>query len=271
MAASSTSPLAETLRAAGQRTLALPTGDGGRLLLLERGARVIGLYPSNDDNNVLWTNPALATANGARAFFAAPGWTNPGGDRTWIAPEHALFFGEQPPTWEHYRVPPALDPGSFRLQRRGDTAGFHGDARLVVRGVRRRAEITLRKLVTPVANPLSRAIDEVCFAGYRSTTTLTASSSAPLALWQLLQLPHGGEMIVGTHGRATPRVLFGNVHRTDWSAGPRVLRHVMNASGNHKLGLTARQCTGRAGYVVRSAPREWSLVIRDWQVNPTGR
>lgn len=273
MAAPALASLTEALRVAGQRVLALPADDGSRLLLLERGARVLGLYPSENDDNFLWTHPALATAAGARALFSAGGWPNPGGDRTWLAPEHALFFGDELPSWEHYRVPPELDPGSFSLRREGAAACFRGETRFAVRGARRRASASLHKLVAPAPNPVKPAAvaGDASYAGYTCTTTLTLDSPAPLALWQLLQLPHGGEMLVGTTGRATPRVLFGDVGRASWTAGPRVLRHPMNASGNHKLGLTSRQCTGLAGYVSRSSTREWSLVVRRWQVNPKGR
>jgi hypothetical protein len=264
-------PLAEILRAAGQRLLDLRGDEGSRILLLERGARVIGLYASDQDDNFLWNHPALATASGARSLLSKAGWPNPGGDRTWLAPEHALFFGDRSPTWKHYRVPPALDPGEFRIRREDAGATFRGEVRTVVRGVRRPVEARLKKHVSSVSNPLPHLGTDVRFAGYRTTTTMIVDSSVPLALWQLLQLPHGGEMLVSTRGRATPRVLFGDLPRDAWTAGPRVLRHPMNAAGNHKLGLTSRHCTGLAGYVSRSSAREWSLVVRRWQVNPKGR
>jgi len=57
------------------------------------------LYPGGSDENFLWTNPALASAESAQKYFLRDGWPNPGGDRTWLAPEIELFIGDLAPVF----------------------------------------------------------------------------------------------------------------------------------------------------------------------------
>ncbi len=262
----------KNLAAAGLATAVLASARDGRVLLLEMGARALGLFAPGDDRNFLWVNPALRSPADARKFFTVAGWPNPGGDRTWLSPEHALFFGGNEPSWETYQVPAALDPGSFRLRVSRGTAQFDGRARLPVRDAATPATVRISKRIELAPNPLpAGACDGVAYAGYRSRITFSGRSPAPIALWQLLQLPHGGTMLVAIKGRARARVLFGDVNRRDWSTAGGLFRHVMDANGNHKLGLFAQHCTGRAGYLYPAGGREWSLVIRQWSVKPTGR
>ncbi len=86
--------LIDNLTRSGSPSEALVVPDGGRLLVLPAYGRVLGLYTGDSDENVLWTNPALATAESATAYFRRGGWRNPGGDRTWLAPEIELFIGD---------------------------------------------------------------------------------------------------------------------------------------------------------------------------------
>lgn len=261
--------LTRKLAEAGLETPGLASDRNGRLLLLEQGARVLGLFPPGDDRNFLWVNPALLARGGPRKFFDRVGWPNPGGDRTWLAPEHALFFGEEEPSPKTYRIPPALDPGDFALRRINGTARFDGHAHLTVRGFGRHANVRLSKTIALAPNPLPPgAYPEAAYAGYTSNIRLAGRSPSPIALWQLLQLPHGGTMLVAVRGRPRARVLFGNIDRRDWRIADGLLRHRMDAAGNHKLGLFASSCTGRAGYLYPTSRKEWSLVIREWSVHP---
>ncbi len=263
--------LTRKLAEAGLKTTGIASSKNGRLLLLEQGARVLGLFPPEDDRNFFWVNPAMSTRRDLRSYFDRNGWSNPGGDRTWLAPEHALFFGEEEPSPATYRIPAALDPGDFTLHRSNVTARFEGRIRLAMRNSATFANFRLSKTIALAPNPLPQsACPEVAYAGYTSRIRLTGKSPSPIALWQLLQLPHGGTMLVAVRGRAQARVLFGHIGRRDWKVSSGLLRHRMDAAGNHKLGLFASSCVGRAGYLYPTSGKEWSLVIREWSVHPAG-
>ncbi len=91
----------------------------------------------------------------------------------------------------------------------------------------------------------------------------------PVGIWNLIQLPHGGELIVPTYAPTKPRVLFGSFPPGALVSEDRCLRVGMNLPGEHKIAVRASATTGRVGYV-RRAGHAWSLVVRNFFVNPSG-
>ena len=115
---------------------------------------------------------------------------------------------------------------------------------------------------------------DVEYAGYTQRTELkllgeSARRPVPMGIWNLIQLPHGGELLVPTYARTRPRVLFGNFPPGTVVSEPHCLRVAMTLRGEHKLAVRAAATTGRVGYVFRSG-RAWSLVVRNFFVNPSG-
>jgi hypothetical protein len=90
-----------------------------------------------------------------------------------------------------------------------------------------------------------------------------------VGIWNLLQLPHGGEIIVPTYRQTQPRVLFGDIPADALSVEARCVRFRVNLRGEHKIAVRAAASTGHVGYVWKSG-RDWSLVIRNFFVNPSG-
>ena len=265
--------IAQCLTDTGHTVAELTAADGSRILFLASGARVLGLYAPGDERNFLWTHPALGSVDGARQLYSGGKWPNPGGDRTWLAPEHALFFSGKQPEWKHYRVPTVLDPGRFKLARFSGHVRLTGRVRLPHYGTRKPIATRLSKTITLAPSPLrdeASLCGQAGYAGYTVQTTLATDSPTPLGLWQLLQLPPGGDMFISTYGKAAPHVLFGSIYRRDWIATHGLLLHPMKSPGSHKLGLRAAGCTGRAGYLYRMEERDWSLVVRHWTVDPSG-
>jgi hypothetical protein len=82
-------------------------------------------------------------------------------------------------------------------------------------------------------------------------------------------MPHGGELLVPTFSRATPRVIFGDIPPGDLAVSDRLIRYRMRQSGEHKIALRAVATTGRAGYVFERGGR-WAVIIRSFIVNPSG-
>ena len=168
--------LATTLARAGIATVPLVFADGSRLLVLPSNGRLLGLYPREDDGNFLWTNPALESVAGTEALFAAADWVNPGGDRTWVAPELELFISDLTQPWETYAVPPALDPGNWELLPTGATeVGLGNATRLRLWQSGQEIDVRLTRHLRPAANPLvdtALAAAGLHYAGYAQTTTM---------------------------------------------------------------------------------------------------
>jgi hypothetical protein len=217
--------------------------------------RLIGLFPGGSGNNVLWTHAAPGTV----------GWPNHGGDRTWVAPEIELFIGDLSRPMETYRVPPALDPGNWVVT--GDNT-LVNTVRLPLLRTGGEVSVRIEKSYGPAANPLpSRTLQ---YAGYTQETCL--QTDGRLAIWNLLQLPPGGTMLVATRGTATPRIVFGKLADGELLVRPGLVTWKMAATGlDAKIALQSVEVTGRAGYLrVDPATGLAELVVREFAVDPSG-
>ena len=267
--------LVETLEAAGQRAEIWGNPDGTRVLVLQHGGRVLGLFPPADGDNFLWTHRALESAATARSFYESDLWHNSGGDRTWLAPEVDLFFPNYPVLDEYWQQR-ELDPGQYILARTGDRLHWSTRANLLMSRSKETVAVELSKRLSPAPDPLRYeplpGCEDVAFAGYTLTTSLQLTGTPVplhLGLWSLLQMPHGGELLVATSSPSEPKVLMGEVAPQDLVVEQHLTRYHMRAPGEHKLGMRAATVTGRAGYLWSEGDRA-SLVIRNFRVNPSG-
>lgn len=268
--------LVKTIASAGQRTVSMPLTKGAQALILPHGGRILGLFAQGSEDNFLWTNPVLDRTNTAKAFFSSGDWCNTGGDRTWLAPE-GEFFCPKYPSASVYFQPRQLDPGEYKFKRTANGVRLSCDLELHSYRTREDLALTVTKEIEPVANPFHQVKDdsglvEAAFAGYVLRTSLEIHSRpkrTAVGLWNLLQMPHGGCMVVPTRFPTTPTMYFGRISRKDLPARKDSVRYTMNSPGEHKIGVTAIALTGRAGYLYRSGP-SWSLIVRNFAVNPSG-
>lgn len=271
--------LVETLRQVGKPCHVHQTADGTELLILPYGGRVLGLFAPGSDANFYWTHPALGSAAAAAEFYASNAWHNSGGDRTWLAPEVDFFFPNYPRT-DVYWQPRQLDPGQWQVM------AAEGELRWVNRLTCRLSrsktdvEMEIAKAVGPAPNPLRREpgladLDRVPYAGYTLRTSLEligseSRQSGPVGLWNLVQMPHGGEMLIPTYCRTAPRVFFGTVSPEDLQVEDHLVDYRMRAAGEQKIAIRAIAATGRIGYRYPAGADRWSLVVRNVLVNPSG-
>jgi hypothetical protein len=247
------------------------------LLVLPYGGRVLGLYTAKSESNFYWTSPALATMAGARKFFAVQGWPNSGGDRTWLAPEVDFFLPDFPKT-DCYVQQRALDPGDYQVVETGGSLQLIN--RLTVHASRFKTVLKLRitKSFAPAPNPLRHEgrpdLRGVAYAGYTQFTSLellgrSRATPARVGLWNLVQMPHGGEMAIPTYSRTEPFRIFGTIPPADLVLQERAIRYRMRHAGAQKISLRAVAMCGRVGYTCRTG-EQWSLIVRNFRVNPSG-
>jgi hypothetical protein len=270
--------LNRTLVEAGKKTEVVCLGNGTEILLLAQGGRVLGLFAADEADNFYWTNPRLRNAADARAYFESDEWQNPGGERTWLAPEVDFFF-PQYPDLSHYYQPRQFDACDYAIERLGNGARMQIDFEIKHAKQEEPLQLRLSKSIEAVANPLRheaawQELKQVSFAGYgmRSTLELSASqpSTQPVGLWHLIQMPHGGDIYLPTYGRSEAKIVFGEIVDGDLTqVRGGGLRYRMTARGEQKISLRAAACTGRMGYLCGSGDR-WQLVIRNVFMNPSG-
>lgn len=266
--------LVDNLAAVGKPVETWESSDGTRALVLPYGGRVLGLFPPNDDENFFWTHPALNDADSARAFYGGDQWHNSGGDRTWLAPEVDFFFPEFP-SLNRYWQQRQLDPGNYQISTKDGSLTWQTHSSLTMSRTKQNVILKITKSLAPALNPLryDRAAE---FAGVKFAG-LTISASLEIAgpeqpqhvgLWHLMQMPHGGDMLIPTFFRSEPKVYMGNIVVEDLIVQRHLIRYKMRASGEHKLGVLAVALTGRAGYMYRRNGQT-SLVIRNFFVQPS--
>jgi hypothetical protein len=222
--------------------------------LLPSSGRLIGLFPDGADDNFLWTNPAPGGA-----------WPNPGGDRTWLAPEIELFIGDVRRPGETYRVPPAMDPGNWQESGANRLTNY---ASLRMNRTGRDVSVRLGKEFLPAPSPV--AANGLQYAGYTQVTSL--ETDAPLGIWNLLQLPPGGTMLVATRAPVRPKVVFGALGEGELTVAPELVYWRMALTGpDTKIAIKADALTGRAAYLrPAAAPGAADLVVREFAVDPAG-
>lgn len=269
--------LIRVLKKAGKPTRVFNSPDGTRVLVLPYGGRVLGLFAPRSGENFYWTHSALESAATARAFYGGDQWHNSGGDRTWLAPEVDLFFPHFPKL-EGYYQQRSLDPGNYRVVE--TAGGFKLVNRLTVKLSRLGRKVTLRitKSFGPAPNPLrhERGLDlaGLEYAGYTQYTTLEFLGPGPgvaakVGLWNLVQMPHGGDLLIPTYSRTEPLRVFGSIPDKDLLVSDRLVRYRMRQKGEHKISLRAVGTCGRVGYLYRGA-EDWCLIVRNFAVNPSG-
>jgi hypothetical protein len=264
------------LDCANKRAETWTSTDGSELLILPYGGRILGLFAPASDRNFLWIHPALDKADTAQAFFRSADWHNTGGDRTWVAPEIDFFFPDFPQL-ETYWEPRELDPGDFRVSQEDE--GFALVNRFSLRASRSRhsVDLVLSKRIAPALNPLRHfkpsLLGRVDYAGYTLATTLGFASGRPepsmVGIWNLLQLPHGGDLLIPTLSRTTIDMYMGEIDANDLVSTEHLIRYKMRASGKHKFGIQALTAIGRVGSLRFSEDRAY-LVIRNFFVDPSG-
>jgi hypothetical protein len=272
--------LVNILRQAGKPTRVYETPDGTRVLVLPYGGRVLGLFSANNEENFYWTNTALASVKTAKQFYAGDQWHNSGGDRTWLAPEADLFF-PQFPNLDNYFQQRSLDPGCYNIVETKN--GFQLANRLTVKLSRSKdvLRVKITKGFGPAANPLRHEhglkLKGIEYAGYTQYTSLELVGASRRArdhigLWNLIQMPHGGELLMPTFGRAEPRHIFSTVSSIppqDLITTDHLIRYRMRQKGEHKISIRAVSICNRIGYL-HQAGNKWALIIRNFVVNPSG-
>ena len=113
----------------------------------------------------------------------------------------------------------------------------------------------------------------VSYAGYTQHTRLEMFSDpqpgAQAGLWNLVQMPHGGELLIPTFSRSEPKLYMGSIAPGDLMVGEQLIRYRMAARGEHKIGVRAVAMTGRVGYLYGEVD-ESALIVRSFFVNPSG-
>ena len=271
--------LAKILEQAGKPTVQFDSPDGSKVLLLPYGGRILGLFTKNSNENFYWTNTALENLDTAKAFLNSDKWQNTGGDRTWLAPEVDFFFPKFPDMSTYFQ-PRQLDPGNYKVVKNKNGLQLVNEFSVVPSRTGKELKLRITKGIEPAANPLrhekglDKILDNVEYAGYTMKMSLEMLGGTEkdgwVGLWDLVQMPHGGEMLIPTYRRTEPRLIMGTIGPEELMVDDHLVRYKMCADGEHKLSIRAVAVAGRIGYVYPTGEK-WALIIRNFFSNPSGQ
>lgn len=251
------------LRKAGQDPLIL----NDKAVILPFGARILGLYPK-PGVNAFWINPSLATP-GASDLLNESGWINLGGDRTWISPEIETHVKDPARMPESVEVPKAVDPGNYAVTEFSDSSATL-ESYMEVNFHRSLVSASLKVTKKISLLPAPDLPQGVTFAGYKMDVTLSAV--APLeggirpGLWNLIQVPGGGTIIVPIKQNASPRPFFGPTpYKTE---NGRVVCQV-HTDTSFKFSIYAKDSRGISACTINGGPSSLLVVRRFDVLNPT--
>jgi hypothetical protein len=264
--------VAETLQKNQQTYDEIPIGDDMRVILTERGGRVLGPFRV-DAPGLLWMNPALGDVEAFRAFDAAGEW-NMGGERVWVAPEVQFIIHDRTDFWGTHRLPKAIDPGVYTYSGNQLSAEIALDAYNTASG---QMNLKIDRRIWNVDNPLAALpaygdlMRDVAYGGYAQSVTLQHSGGDPMwaEAWNLVQLNPGGQLIIPCNGGVAYSPYFGNV--PDDATTPQGNHLRINITGQHqyKIGYKATHMTGRMGYFNTLPDGRAYLLVRHFDNNPS--
>ena len=262
------------LREQGLAYAELDLQGGGRLLVCERGGRLMPF--TADGESVLWLSPALRDRDRFDAFVRRDDW-NLGGERIWIGPEIQFTIRDRRDFWGSYALSGAMDPGSWELARHdgmGCTLSqrLELDAHNLATGTKR---LAVERQVRIAADPLrladaAGALAGVSYHGYEHDVVVRdlEPNAIGAQAWNLIQLEPGGSVVMPTIGRALHRDYMEPVGARQRVEAEHV---VLSITGEHrfKVGYAALQHLGRLAYVRALDASRACLVVRSFFNNPS--
>ncbi|SDC26078.1 hypothetical protein SAMN02799630_00943 [Paenibacillus sp. UNCCL117] len=265
--------LLRQLTALNQNHRLLKDAKGGYAVILERGSRLIRLVPANHTESAVWTD----------IHALEKGSWNVGGDRTWISPEMDFFRDAS----GNYDIPSQLDPGSYRFVPSGNAGIVRTRQTCVLTHWPEQSivPLNLTKEYSLIANPFlmidsneHRELAQVPYIGYQCETRIEHLreaehvSNAPLLyfnLWSILQVPPGGTVLVPVLGDSEPLVMYREHEEIRINRQNHYASFPFDGGNSFKLSYNTLQSAGRFGYYRKLSKETSSLIVRQFQVNPS--
>jgi hypothetical protein len=148
--------------------------------------------------------------------------------------------------------------------------------KIFLRQTGKKDTFALERYLSWTENPLRHInegwTNELSYAGYSQKTRLESFSCIKnnLSIWNILQLPIGGEMFIPVYGGCSAICGSLGIKNTKLLGIEDVgIRIKTDKERDCLISVPPHMSTGRIGYV-RQEGKNWTLVIRNFNVNPSG-
>jgi hypothetical protein len=258
--------LIEVIEQRKLRYQTLTNPSQGRMIVLEHGARVIGLFPSDDSTNALWVNPDFAT-------LPISSW-NSGGDRIWLSPEIEFNIPELAQS-HSYEVQRSLDPGYYEFQSYlNHQIILHQTVTINAFSANCEVECQMHKTYQLIPDPMiSIATKSLTYdyVGYQQFTELTRRDTGmelAVSLWSLMQVPFSGKAYISTHGLSTFTDFIDDEYHDGVSIDAQGISMEFRGQQRRKISVKSIYASGRIGYLREMDDNHVMLIVRQFEVNP---
>ena len=251
--------------------------DQARIVVLERGGRVLGPFAEAGGESIFWLHEAFGSGDAFADLLASGAW-NVGGERVWISPEIQYGVRDRSDFWRTLHVPEQVDPGNHVLDR--TALGLW----------RLRQEMTLQaynlasghkslyleKLIRPIEDPLRRTseyaqlVRDVDFAGFEQIVTLSETTTDDIVseTWNLVQINPEGTLLVPAVPCAEAVDYYEPVADLQVIHAHHVQLRI-TGDRRYKVGYKAAHVFGRVGYLNGLGEKKGYLIVRNFFVNPS--
>lgn len=248
-------------------TTEIPIPGGGALIFCTAGARLMGLFPTEESWNPLWTHPALKRQLDEGAW-------NTGGERLWLAPERD-FFCRDAANFRGWFCAPEYDPGQYRIVEHNRQKGLSFQRTFDLADhlhAKKIEKLTTTRTFLPLGNPFPerRAIS---YAGVliRERVEIPAGEIIHLNPWTLTMVffPKGrhGSALVPVKGNAAPVHSLAPIPQDRLSVGEDLVAFRLDGEHSLKLGIRPEDADlSRGARILCLAPTvdedRWMLVLK---------
>lgn len=236
--------------------------ENGTMILLPKRGRVLQVNIQGHD--AFWINEQFENDSGD--------W-NAGGDRLWVAPERDWFWkSHSSMDFGDYDISSHLDPGSWTKE-----VANHNYCcvrqRVALKNWRggEYAEFSLARGIQLIEYPGAPFFES--YLSYRTDNELElvrGPSGQNLDIWSILQIPPGGNLLVGTRGDVNLRDYFDPIPSTLWKKDSQSLQLKITGDTRYKIGVAPEQSTGRMAYARRIDGR-YLVIYRQFFAQPWQR
>ncbi len=240
---------------------------GGALVFCTQGARLLGLFPTEDSWNPLWTHPALKHQLDDGAW-------NTGGERLWLSPERD-FLCKDAANFRGWFCAPEYDPGQYRIVEHNQQKGLSFQRTFDLADhfhAKKIQDVTTTRTFLPLPNPYPARRD-VFYAGVliRERVELPTGNVEHIHPWSVTQifLPAGqhGSMLVPVNRNAAPVHCLRTIPENRLRCSENLLAFKLDGDEVLKLGIAPEDVDlSRGAHVLYLGPTvredKWVIVLK---------
>jgi len=244
----------------------------------EMGGRIIGISTDGiEGKNLLWVNKEITSEDFLKADVP---FINPGGHRSWIAPEDAFYLDND----DNWFCPKVMDPGIYTVISSTNNSVAVSNIFTIKDKSKNEYNLQLKRDISMLDSPPippSELQEEIKFVGYNLVHSLknlsqkTVGKDVPfVGLWSLIQVSPSGTVIVPFNPPAESKKAyqgyFEPILPERINVSDNIISIKIDGKRREKIGISPECSKGCIAYLSAENNDEGVLFIKKFSVEPEG-